>query len=104
MYLLIWFGLGVVVGVVVRRVSIALGVAVTLWLTASFAGLTSPPDPLQTAPDTVSEYATLALAVLGCGIGALVQAQLPRLPNFDAGPGLEEEQDKDAAKDPDREG
>ena len=75
MLLLIWGLVGVLLGLFVRRRSVALMLVAVVWAIsmatiAARAGFSSPFDA-----DSVGVFATLVIAMLGCLVGALLRRQ-----------------------------
>jgi hypothetical protein len=73
MLLLIWFVVGLLLGVFVRRRAIALVLGTTVW-SISFATIAARSSyPLTVDGDSVGVLATLIVATLGCVAGAFLR-------------------------------
>ena len=73
MLVLIWCGVGLLLGSFVRRRSIALLLGTAVW-SISFATIAArSSSPLPIDGDSVGVFATLIVALLGCLVGVLLR-------------------------------
>src|SRR5215470_4154191 len=73
MLLLIWCVLGLLLGIFVRRRSVALLLGIAVW-SISFATIAARSSyPLPTDGDSVGAFATLIVAMLGCMVGGFLR-------------------------------
>ena len=73
MLLLIWCVLGLLLGIFVRRRSVALLLGIAVW-SISFATIAARSGyPLPTDGDSVGAFATLIVAMLGCMVGGFLR-------------------------------
>ncbi len=73
MLLLIWFVVGLLLGLFVSRRSVALSLSAVLWAITSATIAAGAGNRLDFGADSVGIFAALAIAVLGSWVGALVR-------------------------------
>jgi hypothetical protein len=73
MLLLIWFVVGLLLGLFASRRSVALSLSAVLWAITSATIVAGAGYRLDFGADSVGIFATLAIAVLGSWVGALVR-------------------------------
>jgi len=73
MLLLIWFVVGLLLGLFVNRRSVALSLSALLWAISSATIAAGAGYRLDFGTDSVGVFATLAIAVLGSWVGSLVR-------------------------------
>jgi hypothetical protein len=73
MLVLIWFVVGLLLGLFVSRRSVALSRSAVLWAITSATIAAGGGYRLDFGADSVGIFATLAIAVLGSWLGALVR-------------------------------
>ena len=73
MLLLIWFVVGLLLGLFVSRRSVALCLSVVLWAITGATIAAGAGYRLDFGADSVGIFATLAIAVLGSWVGALAR-------------------------------
>jgi hypothetical protein len=71
---------GIVLGYLVPRRAVALGLSVALWLAATGLVLVVSGVPNVVAADAVGVLVMLAFAPVGCGLGVLLRARRSRQP------------------------
>ena len=85
MLLLIWFVVGLLLGVFVRRRSIALALGTAVW-SISFATIAARSSyPLPVDGDAIGVFATLIVATLGCVAGAFLRDRRSAAPTHVSG-------------------
>jgi hypothetical protein len=76
MLLLIWFVVGLLLGLVVRQ-TVALSVAAGLWIVATATVAARVGSPFEFGVDAAGVFVTLAVALFGAWLGAIVRARRP---------------------------
>jgi hypothetical protein len=73
MLLLIWFVVGLLLGLFVNRRSVALSLSAVLWAISSATIAAGAGYRLDFGADSVAVFVSLAIAILGSWVGALVR-------------------------------
>jgi hypothetical protein len=77
MLLILWCVVGVLLGIFVRRPSVALALVTAVWAISMASIAARAGYPLLLDGDSVGVFVTLVVAMLGCLVGAILRERLP---------------------------